>query len=704
MSRSNVKPVSPAAKAVGLMRVLTSTRIGLTAAMLRERIPEYRGLSDAAFERAFERDKSRLRALGLELTVERLEADGLGEVRYRIDLPAHRLPELHLSETERLVTSLAAAAVGGSSWGSHARRASARLVGGASDRLSGRETSGLGARVELSNPPEGAEALILAALCEYPVAFDYRAANGELTERRIMPWGVGQKSGRWYMFGGDIERGGERMFRLDRVQGHVAQANARKTEMVHEIYGRPDKFSMRQELGRLSEREPRHTVLIAVAEGTGAEMKARGRSVAYGGGVEVIEIQGVYPDVVRECAAIGAAVVDAEADIGVPELDVTETDQPERAALEDVEALIEAAIAANADPTGADAAVPRLRVSAGGRPSTDHVLADVVSLVAVIQGEGITGLEDLAHRFGVRVSEIQRRVATLELGAQLTEDAAGSQENFALSIENGNVELTGGDALRYQLNVSLQEATALLLGCQLLVSIPGIAPTVHAAAQTVMHKLMQAREQLGAFDKVVAIEAGETSDATAGFAQKLGQAIADRRTVELEYAGLDATTERSIDPLTLIRVDDKLYVRAWCHLRSDERTFLLERIVHMNITEREATHTPVRPYGVQARGTQEQGEGIDALVVFGPNAEWMAPAFRPSATKRTEHELIGRIEVISAEWVARSVAAAGGDMRIIAPTQLRHDVRLALEGLLDRSRKCRTVGTELIRGVTGCAH
>ena len=90
--------------------------------------------------------------------------------------------------------------------------------------------------------------------------------------------------------------------------------------------------------------------------------------------------------------------------------------------------------------------------------------------------------------------------------------------------------------------------------------------------------------------------------------------------------------------------------------------------------------------------------------MFGPNAEWMAPAFRPSATKRTEHELIGRIEVISAEWVARSVAAAGGDMRIIAPTQLRHDVRLALEGLLDRSRKCRTVGTELIRGVTGCAH
>lgn len=681
MSKSNIKPVSPAAKAVGLMRVLISTRIGLTAAMLRDRIPDYQGLSDAAFERAFERDKSRLRSLGIELTVEKLEADAVGEVRYRIDLPAHRLPELHLSDQERLVTALAAAAVGGSGWGSHARRASVRL-GGVSTSSPG---AGAGARAELSGPPDAAEALILAALCEYPVSFDYRAANGERTERRILPWGVGQLAGRWYVFGGDIERGGERMFRLDRIQGSVAQANARKAEMIHEIYGRPDKFSMRDELARLTHRDLLQEVWVALPEGAGAELKARGRSVVVGDGVEVVAVNGVYSDVVRECAAVGAAVVGP----GDVAQDVADT------------ALIEAALAAH-DSAGEDQSSPRLRLSAGGRPSTDQVLADVISLASVIQSEGAQDIDELATRFAVPRSEIERWLATLELGAHIVEDVSTDQASFGLRLDGNTVDLSADEALTYPLNVSLQEATALLLGCELLLSVPGLEPSVHDAADAVVEKLTQARAQLNDFSAIVAIEPGQHRGETLRFAEMLGQAIAEQRTVHMRYASFEVTTERNIDPLTLVRFDDKLYVRAWCHLRGGERTFNVERIVNLEVTDKQATHTlsdehPATSTGfASGGGFVGGGRGTEALLGFGRDSQWMVSSFRPSVTRRTDTEVIARVNVVSAEWIAQTVAETGGDVRIVSPPHLRDDVREALEDLLESSRRCRTVGTELV--------
>ena len=681
MSKSNIKPVSPAAKAVGLMRVLTSTRIGLTAAMLRDRIPDYQGLSDAAFERAFERDKSRLRSLGIELTVEKLEADALGEVRYRIDLPAHRLPELHLSDQERLVTALAAAAVGGSGWGSHARRASVRL-GGVSTSSPG---AGAGARAELSGPPDAAEALILAALCEYPVSFDYRAANGERTERRILPWGVGQLAGRWYVFGGDIERGGERMFRLDRIQGSVAQANARKAEMIHEIYGRPDKFSMRDELARLTHRDLLQEVWVALPEGAGAELKARGRSMVEDRGVEVVAVNGVYSDVVRECAAVGAAVVGP----GDVAQDLADT------------ALIEAALAAH-DSAGEDQSSPRLRLSAGGRPSTDQVLADVISLASVIQSEGAQDIDELATRFAVPRSEIERWLATLELGAHIVEDVSTDQASFGLRLDGNTVELSADEGLTYPLNVSLQEATALLLGCELLLSVPGLGPSVHDAADAVVEKLTQARAQLNDFSAIVASEPGQHRGETLRFAEMLGQAIAEQRTVHMRYASFEATTERNIDPLTLVRFDDKLYVRAWCHLRGGERTFNVERIVNLEVTDKQATHTlsderPATSTGFASGGGFVGGDrGTEALLGFGRDSQWMVSSFRPSVTRRTDTEVIARVNVVSVESIARTVAETGGDVRIVSPPQLRDDVRAALEDLLESSRRCRTVGTELV--------
>ncbi len=55
-----------------------------------------------------------------------------------------------------------------------------------------------------------------------PVSFDYRAAGrSEAQRRRLQPWGVVNRHGRWYVAGHDTGREAVRVFRLSRIEGPV---------------------------------------------------------------------------------------------------------------------------------------------------------------------------------------------------------------------------------------------------------------------------------------------------------------------------------------------------------------------------------------------------------------------------------------------------------------------------------------------------
>jgi proteasome accessory factor B len=58
-----------------------------------------------------------------------------------------------------------------------------------------------------------------------PVTFGYRAVGRTAVQaRRLEPWGVVNRNGIWYVVGFDTNRGGERVFRLSRIEGQVSFA------------------------------------------------------------------------------------------------------------------------------------------------------------------------------------------------------------------------------------------------------------------------------------------------------------------------------------------------------------------------------------------------------------------------------------------------------------------------------------------------
>jgi DNA polymerase-3 subunit epsilon len=62
----------------------------------------------------------------------------------------------------------------------------------------------------------------------------------------------------------------------------------------------------------------------------------------------------------------------------------------------------------------------------------------------------------------------------------------------------------------------------------------------------------------------------------------LSEALANGLSLEIRYVsvGLEVSVRR-IDPIAVVPNRDYLYLRAYCHLRQDERTFRLDRIMEM---------------------------------------------------------------------------------------------------------------------------
>lgn len=67
---------------------------------------------------------------------------------------------------------------------------------------------------------------------------------------------------------------------------------------------------------------------------------------------------------------------------------------------------------------------------------------------------------------------------------------------------------------------------------------------------------------------------------------ELGEAIYSNKRMFIRYVDADGEeTERWITPKQVVGLKDYVYLQAYCHLREDERSFRLDRIVHVEVEE-----------------------------------------------------------------------------------------------------------------------
>ncbi|MFT4294275.1 MAG: WYL domain-containing protein [Micropruina sp.] len=177
---------------------------------IREVVDGYAGLSDAAFERTFERDKDDLRAMGVPIETGSNSSLFPDEIGYRIRRQDFELPPIDFTAAEATALGLASQVWGTATVAERTVSALAKLRAAGIDpdasRLSGISPS-IGAKEPAFEP------LWQATMTRTAVAFGYRGMR-----REVEPWVLTYRRGSWYLVGLDRTREAPRMFKLARIE------------------------------------------------------------------------------------------------------------------------------------------------------------------------------------------------------------------------------------------------------------------------------------------------------------------------------------------------------------------------------------------------------------------------------------------------------------------------------------------------------
>jgi proteasome accessory factor B len=229
---------------------------------------------DDAFERAFERDKDALRAIGAYIEVGNLDPLFDDDLGYRIPTEQTSLPQVQLEPDEAAVLGLATRV-----W-QHATLAKA--AEGALTKLKGLGIEVDPTRLEVLTPAisadePGFDTLWEAVQRRRKVSFDYlRSGAATPTRRNLHPWGLVKSSGRWYVVGMDLDRKQERVFRLSRIVGDV------KASGKHSAYDVPPGTDVRQVARRLVPSSPLVTAQVLVRRSHAVELRRRSSQTTEG--------------------------------------------------------------------------------------------------------------------------------------------------------------------------------------------------------------------------------------------------------------------------------------------------------------------------------------------------------------------------------------------------------------------------------------
>ncbi len=295
---------------LNLLFALMAASQPVTRVQLRNLVTDYHDESDEAFERMFERDKDELRGMGVPIdTVHGAGGESLG---YRVRRDDYALPEIQLTPAELSVLGLAARVWEQASLGPAARSALAKLEAAGGGWADNRPV-GVQTRVTAHDP--ALLPLLDAVRVRRPVRFDYRRPDQqEPSIRRVEPWGVLSRRGRWYVVGRDLDRDQPRAFRLSRIEGIVRRD------------GSPDSYTVPADVDVRALVAPPvsadRTARVRLAPGRGQELRRRalrvepGPHAAAGGptsadlGDDIVTVVfGEARTLAAEAAALGADAV-----------------------------------------------------------------------------------------------------------------------------------------------------------------------------------------------------------------------------------------------------------------------------------------------------------------------------------------------------------------------------------------------------------
>jgi proteasome accessory factor C len=295
-----------------------------------------------------------------------------------------------------------------------------------------------------------------------------------------------------------------------------------------------------------------------------------------------------------------------------------------------------------------------------------------LSVVGLVLNEGDRKISELAEIFEVSERAILRSVKAISESEDLTRCETHFYLNYD-ELEDGWVSFSQGrSSLAGPPQLSKRQLTSIAIGLDYLASLPQFAGNQDLATlRKSFATSSTAPVQLPANRLLEQIEL-------------IQSAISDSMALECEYQNqLGERSERRVDPLRLDFVGKRHYLRGYCHLTHEVRSFRLDRITKLELGETQisaAAKAAVVPEEVFGQAAQEQSVKIsadpEAAEIF-----WNFPA--ANEPKLQDGKLVGEIRIGNLESLPRHIIRYGGMVEVLAPETARDLVREAAQKLLE---------------------
>lgn len=300
-----------------------------------------------------------------------------------------------------------------------------------------------------------------------------------------------------------------------------------------------------------------------------------------------------------------------------------------------------------------------------GDTAPDQV-ARLLALVPYLLARGEVRLDDAAAHFGTDADQIERDLRLLFMTG-VSPGLPGDLIEVDLEALEGDriIRVDNADYLARPVRFSPAEATSLV------VALRTMGESAPAEARDVIERTLTKLEDAAGQDGegLLRLHVSPTPVESSAVVPVLESAIAHGHQVEITYyvPSRDQESQRVVDPRGLARVEDLLYLDAWCHTAEGDRAFRIDRI--LTATELD---TAVADPGVRARdltgGWFTDAETTTVTLRLAPPARWVIEYYQVTAQRPGPDDTIDvDLEVASEQWAQSLLFRLAPHATLLAP-------------------------------------
>ena len=303
-------------------------------------------------------------------------------------------------------------------------------------------------------------------------------------------------------------------------------------------------------------------------------------------------------------------------------------------------------------------------------------LSRLLALVPYLLARPGTSVPDAAATFGVSDKQLRD---DLDLLFVCGLPGYGPGDLIDVSYEGDTVTLSNADAIGRPLRLVADEALALIVALRALTDEPG------TSEQDAVRRALAKLERAAGDAAAGAANVDVVFEAQAPVLTAVQDALARGRRVHLSYyvPGRDETTERDVDPMRVLVVDQLPYLEGWCRRADGVRMFRLDRVVDIAVLDVAADVPPQAQLRDVTAGLFQASDHDEIVILdLDPIARWVADYY-PCETVAADGDVTrATLRTADTGWVTRLVLRTAGAVRVVAPASLQDAVRAEAEAAL----------------------